>query len=196
VALMGRFIQGGTCMKAIGLVVTAMLLVSHVGTADAVSVKPSGKYAFTSIDSCEAKFTFAFGSYKTAAGPSTNAVRVINSVANGHIGSGVGYITFTPKTAAGGNVTMTLTEIGGGALRINNGGVNVTTKPESFSGTYSFTTTSFTFTPTGGSAMTYTMVYGALNASGVPSSLHLVRQDSSGEPGDPNNCVETITATR
>jgi len=178
----------------LGFLVGVLLLLGHAGTADAAPVKPKGKYAFTSVDSCEAKFTFAFGSYKTAANGTDNAVRVINSVANGHIGSGVGYITFTPTSASGGTFTVSLTDIGGGALRINNGGVNVTTKPQTFNGSYSFTATTFTLTPTGGSAMTYVMAYGVADpATGATNSVHLVRQDSSGET---TNCVQAITATR
>ncbi|MGH6789187.1 MAG: hypothetical protein ACRECC_05850 [Pseudolabrys sp.] len=187
-------------MKAIGLVITAMALVSQVGTAGAVTVRPAGKYAFTSVDSCEAKFTFTFKGYVTKTNPPTtdNAVRVISPVADGHIGASVGSITFKPTSANSGNFTYTHTDVGGGALRINTDGRNVTTKTKTASGSYSFsfTQTTFTLSPTGESAQTFTMAYGALNASGVPSSLHLVRQHSGGEPGDPNNCVETITATR
>jgi hypothetical protein len=47
--------------------------------------------------------------------------------------------------------------------------------------------------------MTFIMAYGTLSTVapiGAPSSVHLVRQSSSGENADPNNCVQTITATR
>ena len=181
-------------MRAIvGLLGAVLLLLDATGTASAAALRPSGKYAFTSSDSCEAKFTFAFGSYKTASGTTNNAVRVINSVANGHIGSGVGYITFTPTSASGGNFTMSLTNIHGGALRINNGGVDVATETQTASGTYTFTATTFTLTPASQPVMTFAMTHGALNANGAPSSVHLARQDSSGET---NNCVQAITATR
>jgi hypothetical protein len=180
--------------RTIGLLLGGLLLLGHAGTADAAAAKPKGKYAFTTVDSCEAKFTFTFKSYVTAAGPTDNAVRTINSVANGHIGVGVGYITFTPTSASGGTFTMSLTDIGGGALRINNGGVDVTTKPQSFTGNYSFTATTFTLTPSVGNALTFTMAYGEPDpTTNITKSVHLIRQDSSGETA---NCVMAITATK
>ena len=174
-----------------------MLVLSQVAIANAATLRPSGKYAFTSIDSCEAKFTFTFGQYKTGTGATDNAVHLINSVANGHIGSGIGYIPFTPTSLTGGNFSVSLTDVGGGALRINAGGTNVTTKPKSLAGSYSFTATTLTLSPTGQSAMTFAAAYGALNGAGAPSSVHLVRQDTGGgESGDPNNCIQSITASR
>jgi len=177
-----------------------MLVLSQMAIANAAALRPSGKYAFTSADSCEAKFTFTFKSYVTSTNPTTttdNAVRAINSVANGHIGSGIGYLTFTPTSLTGGNFSVSLTDVGGGALRINAGGTNVTTKPKSLAGSYSFTATTFTLTPTGQSAMVFAAAYGALNGTGAPSSVHLVRQDTGGgETGDPNNCIQSITASR
>src|SRR3954470_12116702 len=132
-----------------------LLLVGQTGNADAVTVKPSGKYAFTTIDSCEAKFTFKFGSYKTASNTIDNAVREINSVVNGHIGTGVGTITFKPTSPTGGTFSMDLTDIGGGALRINAGGTNVSVKPQSFTGSYSYTSNMVTITPDSAPAMTF-----------------------------------------
>jgi hypothetical protein len=120
-------------------------------------------------------------------------VREIKSVVNGHIGSSVGYITFKPTSATGGNFSYSVTEIHGGALRINSGGVNVKTTTEAASGSYSFTATTFTLSPTGGSVKNFAMAHGALNANGVPSSVNLVGQDSS---GGTDNCVQTITATK
>jgi hypothetical protein len=37
------------------------------------------------------------------------------------------------------------------------------------------------------------MTYGTLSAAGAPASVHLLRQDSSGET---TNCVESIVATK
>jgi hypothetical protein len=99
---------------------------------------------------------------------------------------------------------VSLTDISGGALRIslvgtNTGGINVTVDPQTASGSYSFNASTFTLKPTGESAMTFIMAYGTLSTVapiGAPSSVHLVRQSSSGENADPNNCVQTITATR
>jgi hypothetical protein len=185
--------QGDIMRALLGLLASIILLVSAAGTAGAAALRPAGKYAFTSFDSCEAKFTFTFGSYRTAGGTTDNAVRVINSVVDGDIGNGVGYITFTPTSATGGNFSYTATDVHGGALRINNGGVNVKTETQTASGSYTFTATTFTLSPTGESVKTFAMAYGALNANGAPSSVHLVRKDSSGET---NNCVQGITATR
>jgi hypothetical protein len=177
----------------VALLACTLVLVSAAGTAGAVTLRPSGKYALTLVESCEAKFTFSFGSYRTAAGTTDNAVREIKSVVNGHIGSSVGYITFKPTSATGGNFSYSVTEIHGGALRINSGGVNVKTTTEAASGSYSFTATTFTLSPTGGSVKNFAMAHGALNANGVPSSVNLVGQDSS---GGTDNCVQTITATK
>jgi hypothetical protein len=185
--------KGDIMRKILGLLACTVLLVSTAGTASAVALRPSGKYAFTSIESCEAKFTFSTSTYKTPANGTDTAVRIINSVGDGHIGSGVGYITFTPTTATGGNFSFDLTDISGGALRINSGGVNVKTKTQTASGSYTFTATTFTLSPTGKAVMTFTMAHGALNASGAPTSVHLVRQDSN---GDSNNCVQALTATK
>ena len=182
----------------LGFLMGVLLLLGHAGTADAAAVKPSGKYAFTDNDSCEAKFTFTFKSYVTSTNPATtdNAVRTINSVANGHIGASVGTITFTPTSATGGNFSVTTTDISGGALRINNGGINVTTSsPQSFSGTYTYTANSLTLTPPPAvdDPMTFVMAYGQLPASGIPNSVHLIRKHAG---GDTNNCVESIIATK
>lgn len=178
---------------AMALFLTATVTASLGTAADAATLRPNGKYAFTQTEQCEAKFTFAFGRYLTSTSTSSNAVRIINSVGNGSIGASVGYITFTPTTSSGGNFSMSLTDVDGGALRINNGGVNVTTKLQGASGAYTFATSSLTLTPKGQSAMTFTMVYGALNAAGAPASVHLVRQSASGETA---NCVQEITATK
>lgn len=179
---------------ATGLLSCALILLGQAGSAGAATVRPSGVYAFTLVENCEAQFNFTTESVRLANNNTDTAVRMINSVHNGSIGLGVGTITFTPKTASGGNFSVKLTNINGGALRINkNGGVNVTTQSQSFSGTYTFTATSLTLNPNGGSAMAYTMAYGALPASGAPASVHLGRQSASGET---TNCVESLTATR
>ena len=186
-------------MKAMaGLLACAWLVVATAGTASAAAVKPSGKYAFTSNDSCEAKFTFAFKAYVTQTNPTKtdNAVRAINSVLDGNIGAGVGTINFMPNSATGGTFSITITTIGGGALRINNGGVNVAVSgPEAFTGTYTYTQNSITLTPPPAvdAPLTFVMAYGQLPASGIPTSVHLVRKHSTGET---TNCVESIIATK
>jgi hypothetical protein len=177
----------------IGLL-TAAMLVGQVGIAGAAAVKPNGKYAFTAVDTCEAQFNFTFGQYMTGTNTTDNAVKVINSVANGHIGTGVGYITFNPSSGSGGTFKFNITNIHGGALRINDDqGVDVVSESQSFSGTYTHTASSMTLTPSVGSPLTFTMVYSGLNSNNVPASVHLARQDSSGET---NNCVQAITATK
>jgi len=178
---------------AIGLMAGAILLAGQTGIAGAAALKPSGKYVFTDVDNCEAKFTFTTESFKLANNNTDTGVHMINSVGNGGIGSSIGYITFTPKTATGGKVSLTLTQVTGGALRINNGGVNVKTTTETINGTYSFTADSFTITPSGQSALVFTAVYGSLNSSGAPTSVHLIRSHTSTETP---NCVEAITATQ
>jgi hypothetical protein len=179
-------------------VAATLLMLGRAGTADAASAKPKVKYAFTTIYTCEAQFAFTTQSVRLANNKTDTGVRIIESQHNGHIGSGVGYITFTPKSASGGNYDMSLTDIGGGALRIvadgKPQGINVSTKPQSSSGTYSFTATTFTINPQGGDPMTFTMAYGEPDPStGITKSVHLVRQDSNSET---NNCVMAITATK
>jgi hypothetical protein len=189
-------------MKAIGLLAAMMLLVGQVGTAGAVTVKPSGKYAFTSFNNCESHFEFQFGLYRTFdknnpdAVAGGNAVRIISVEDNGHFGSGVGHLTFTPISATAGTVVVSLLDIGGGALRISDVvgaqhhdfGVDVTTDPQKFTGNYTAAAKTFTI-----AGMTYMVAYGALDTAGTPVSIHLVRNYVS---GNNHNCVEAITATR
>jgi hypothetical protein len=181
-------------MKAMNgmLLVGAIALCGLTGGAEAATFKPSGRYAFTAVESCEAKFGFTTESVRLANGKTDTGVRMINSQHNGHIGSGIGYITFKPTSASAGTYTLSITNIHGGALRVNNGGVDVKTDVQSFGGTYSFTATTFTFNSTPNGTLIYRMAYGALNSVGLPSSVHFVRQDSSGET---TNCVQAITAT-
>lgn len=178
---------------ALGLFTISIALLSLAGSADAASLRPAGKYAFTAIESCEAKFGFTTESVRLANGKTDTAVRIINSQHNGHIGSGSGYISFTPKSATGGTFTFSMIDVGGGALRVNNGGTDVTVKAESASGNYSFTGTTMVLTPSSGPTMSFRMVFGALSSSGAPNSVHLVRKSSSGETG---NCTQSIIATK
>jgi hypothetical protein len=59
----------------------------------------------------------------------------------------------------------------------------VRTKSVSFGGSYSFTATQLTVSPTGRPVETFAMVHGALSVGGAPG-------------GNRNNCVQSITATK
>jgi hypothetical protein len=160
-------------------------------TAAAAPVKPSGKYVFTSTDSCEAKFTFSTRTYTTPSG-SDIGVKMINSVNNGNIGATVGTVSLAPTSASGGNFSITQTDVNGGALRINTGGFNVQVTSGSTTGTYTFSANSISFVLPDETA-TFTFAYGQLPASGIPTSIHLVRKHASGETA---NCVESLILTR
>jgi hypothetical protein len=157
-------------------------LILSTAAANAVN-GPNGKYAFISVESCEARLTLS----KDINGKVTDVV--INK--SGMMSGGAGYVTFTPTSASGGKATITGSVlIEGGAVRVGNNGFNWSQKPDNQTGvTYSFTATTFTF---GGQV--YQMVGSNLpSPSKIYRNVYLIRRDTA----DGNaNCVNTISATR
>jgi hypothetical protein len=179
------------CLRSLAYASVIGAVTLTVTAAAAVPVKPSGKYVFTSTESCEAKFVFTTRTYTTPTGTDTG-VKIINSVINGSIGATVGIVSLTPTSASGGNFAIKQTDVNGGSLRINNGGFNVQVTSGSTTGTYTFSANSISFVLPDETA-TFTFAYGQLPASGIPTSIHLVRKHASGETA---NCVESMILTK
>jgi hypothetical protein len=178
-------------------------LLAAAPSAGAVTVKPIGKYAVTVVESCEAKIGFANGTYLTNAtdlNASTDppkldkvaegALKSVNAVGGGHLGSGVGYITFN----ANHTYVLTLTNIGGMALRVvlPQQGPNFAKKTVTYSGPFTFSSSGMNL-KNGAVNMSFWASYGELDATGRPNSVHLVRQFIGTET---SNCVQAVTATR
>jgi hypothetical protein len=194
-------------MKAFLAILTIIVLLAEASSSRAAVVKPNGKYAVTVVESCEAKFAFSTAPYlsnaqlNTSFDPPTldtasnNAVKQIMSVGAGHIGSGVGYLTLNSALHT---FVLTLTNIGGGALRVSGPGItgstNVGKQTVTVDGTFTYTASSVTLTVKPSNVvLLFTMATGELDATGRPSSLHLVRKFASAETV---NCVQALTATR
>jgi hypothetical protein len=162
-----------------GLGVISALILSTV-TASAVN-RPSGKYAFVSVESCEAQLTLT----KDAQGKVTNVVLAKSGMMSG----GAGYITFNQTSASGGNATITGSVlIEGGAVRVGGNGFNWIQKADNQPATaYSFTATTFTY---GGQVY---QIVGSNLVSGIYKNVYLISRDTA--KGNAN-CVNTISATR
>ena len=163
-----------TCLGAM----SALLLSA---TAAFAATGPSGKYAFISSEMCEAKLTVSKDN--------NGKVISVGLTQPGLMSGGVGYITFTPKSASGGNAAVTgSTLIEGGALRVGAFAFNWAQKANNKPATpYSFTATTFTF---GG--MVYRYV-GSNLAGGFFRNVYLARRDTA---GGNTNCVNVISATK
>lgn len=161
-------------MKIVTSIWTGITLLAMAQAAQAAPAV-SGNYALMSFTQCEAKFT-----------TTTNgtAITSVNPSQSGELGIGVGIITFPVTAASSGNASLAMSNVSGGSLRINLTGNAMATHPEAVSGTYSFTDTAFTFTPTGEPAMTWTMRPG----NGV-RTLYMVRRENA-------RCVNAVTATK
>ena len=167
-----RILTGSCAIAALILSATAALAVSG----------PSGKYAFVSMEMCEAQLTVT----KDFNGKVTD----VNLTKAGMMAGGTGYITFTPTSASAGNATVTgAVLIESGALRVGSNGFNWHQNADNQPSTpYSFTATTFTF---GGQV--YRIVGGNL-AGGIYKNVYLVRRDDT-VPGNAN-CIISISATK
>ena len=142
---------------------------------------PNGKYAFVSVEMCEARLAVT----KDSNGKVTD----VSLTKAGMMSGNAGYITFTPTSASGGKATITgAVLIEGGAVRIGNAGYNWSQKPDNQAGVpYSFTATTFTF---GGQVY---QLYGSNNFKTIYQNIYLIRRDTV----DGNsNCVQTLSATK
>jgi hypothetical protein len=165
----------------------ALLAVAQAAQA---APKVSGKYVLMIFTQCEARFTNTMGSYLKPGPITASAVATINPAQSGELNIGVGSITF-PTVAGGvsaGNARFEAILVSGGALRINRTGSAMATHAETATGPFSFTNTTFTLTPIGEPAMTWTMRAGNI-VGGVARTLYLVRREDA-------RCVNAITATR
>jgi hypothetical protein len=123
-----------------------------------------------------------------AVGGSGPAVASLTSQDNGELTIGVGTFTFPSTAASSGSATLEMSQVGGDVLRVNGDGSPVGTATQNDAGTFAVTNTSFTFTPTGGAAMVWTMRFADV-ASGVARTLYLARREDA-------NCLNAITATK
>ena len=99
--------------------------------------------------------------HSTTSGPVFDGT--VNLSNRGELGIGVGIITFPSVAASTGTASLVMTIVSGGSLRINTTGNAMATHTEAPpAGPYSFTNTTFTFTPTAGLAppLLGSVVYG------------------------------------
>ncbi|HEX9904945.1 MAG TPA: hypothetical protein VGA77_08280 [Propylenella sp.] len=152
--------------------------------------KVSGKYSLMVFTQCEARLTTKSDNYRRADDTTAPAVRSINPAQSGELNIGVGSITF--PTAAGGvsagDASFEALLVSGGSLRLNNSGNAMGTHTETAAGPFSFTNTTFTFTPTGEPAMVWT-IRAANIVKGVARTLYMVREEDA-------RCVNAVTATK
>ncbi len=152
--------------------------------AAAAAPQVAGKYAYMQISQCEAQLTTA----KDENGKVTD----VNTVQNGLMSVGNGYITFNPKFSGATHGTAIVNGsnlIEGGSVRVNGNGFSWHQKLENFRAPYSFAATTFTV---GGQV--YAMTYANL-VNGFYQTIYLVQLDTTNGSGNPN-CLNAITATR
>jgi hypothetical protein len=188
-------------MQIAVIIVTTVASLAMVQTAQAVTSKLSGKYAFQSVDLCEAKLTAPLTTVLAppAGSPTTTqVVKSVNTIKSGLMSVSVGYVTFNPSTATSGSLNVSSRVVEGGAVRVGTSGFAMNSHNDSFAGTWSINSdtdpTTVTVTPTGGSAMTFTLAYANL-VSGVAQTAYLVRRDPTNGDNNPN-CLNSIHATR
>jgi len=162
-------------------------LLALAQAAEAAPPTVSGKYALMTFTQCNAKLASTTGIYSKPGG-TASAVASLNSRGNGELSIGVGTVTFPATANSAGNASLELSIVGADVLRLNGSGSPVGTHTETLAGTFAVTATSFTFTPTGQAAMTWTMRAGDL-VRGVAQTLYMVRVEDA-------ECLNAITATK
>jgi len=176
-------------MKIATSVWTGMALLAMAQGAQAAVPLVSGKYALMTFSQCEAKFTTTTDNYVLGVGGTAPAVKTVNPMQSGELNIGVGSLTFPTVAASFGPASLEMYIVAGGSLRINATGGAMAAHTEAMSGTFSFpTATTFSFTPTAGTAMTWTIRPGNI-VSGVARTLYMVRKENA-------QCVNAITATK
>ena len=141
-----------------------------------------------SFTQCQAQFTTTPDTFLRPGGGSGPGVRMVNPAKSGEMNIGVGTITFPIPAASSGTASLEINIVAGGALKINGSGGAVGIHTENISGPYVVTDTTFTFTPTGEPATTWTMRSGNI-VSGVARTLYLVRKENA-------QCINGLTATK
>ena len=156
--------------------------------AQATPPKVTGKYAYLSINMCQSSFTTTTDTYRLGSGTTAPAVKSLNTASAGLMGTGIGYITFTPASAGAANGTVTGTGflVEGAALKINSSGspawaLKSDTIP---SAAYSFTDTTFTL-----AGDVYQMTYGNV-VNTFAKTVYLMRREGT------TNCLNAVTATK
>jgi hypothetical protein len=177
-------------MKIATIAWTGVTLLAMAQAAEAAPPKVSGKYALMIFTQCEARFTTTTDTYRLGTGATAPAVKSVNPFNNGELNMGVGTITFQVTTpASSGTASFEAFLVSGGSLRVNTTGEAMATHTEAPpAGPFSFTDTTFTFTPGGEPAMTWTIRPGNI-VSGVARTLHMVRRENA-------RCVNAVRATK
>jgi hypothetical protein len=176
-------------MKIATIVWTGVALLAMAQAAEAAPPKVSGKYALMIFTQCQARFTTTIDTYSKPGNTTGPAVKSVNPFDIGELNMGVGTITFPATAASSGTASFEAFIVSGGSLRVNTTGGAMTTHTEAPpAGPYSFTDTTFTFTPGGEPAMTWTIRPGNI-VSGVARTLHMVRRENA-------RCVNAVTATK
>jgi hypothetical protein len=184
-------IQLGDVMKITTGLLAGVAVLAMAQTAHAAP-KVAGKYILMSFSQCRAEFTTTPGDYRLANGNTGPAVRTVNPGENGEINIGVGSITFPDDAASAGTASLELSIVAGASLKINTSGGNIGTHTENPTGTFAITGTTFTFTPEGEPAMTWTMRAGdfkTTNLNGVARTFYLTRRENT-------QCINALTATK
>jgi hypothetical protein len=156
--------------------------------AQAAAPKLSGKYAVMSFSQCTVGFDYTSNNYKLANDTIAPAITGITTLNSGDFEIAVGTMTFPSTAASSGAASLVLNSVSGSVLRINGNGPTMGTGTQSLSGTFAVTNTSFTFTPTGGAAMTWTMSPADL-VKGVARTAYLVRKEDAG-------CLNGLSVTK
>ncbi len=175
-------------MKRATIMLLSGAMLAMAMPAQAAAPKLSGKYAVMSFSQCTVGFNFTTNNYKLANDTTSPAVAGITTLGSGEFGIAVGIMTFPTTAASSGAASLTLDYVNGSVLRINGNGPTMETETQNFSGTFSVTNTSFTFTPTGGSAMTWTMAPADL-VKGVARTAYMVRKEDAG-------CLNGLSVTK
>ena len=165
---------------------TAMAFLVMAQAAQAAP-KVSGKYALMQFIQCGATIDTNTGNFAKPGGGSAPAVETLTS-GTGEIAIAVGTITFPSAAVSSGNASIEMSFVGGDVLRVDGNGSPVGTQTQNQQGTFALSNTSFSFTPNGQPAETWTMRFADL-AGGVARTFYLVRREDA-------KCLQAITATK
>jgi hypothetical protein len=156
--------------------------------AQAAPPKVTGKYAYLSINMCQASFTTTTDIYRLGSGTNAPAIKTLSPANAGLMSASTGYITFTPAAAGAPNGTAAGSGVlvEGAALKINaSGNPAWAQKADPIpSSTYSFTDTTFTL-----AGDVYQMTYGNV-VNTFAKTVNLLRREGT------TNCLIAITATK
>jgi hypothetical protein len=173
-----------------GVAVLAMAQTAHAAP------KVAGKYVLMSFTQCVALVSTTTGSFERSNGTDGPAVVSVNVPDDGEINIAVGSITFPNAASSAGSATLEMSIVAGASVRTAANG-NVGTHTENVTGTFTIAGTgnsgTFTFTPNGDPAMTWTMRAGDFKTNdpinGFARTIYLTRRENA-------RCISAVTATK